>query len=86
MYLFDFHDLWTGRTNFRKRRGYYRRIPETQNLAKWTAGSFTKRTGALYKDCHGEGVFSDLGRWINERRSRLDPDLCEPVCFVARRI
>jgi hypothetical protein len=50
------------------------------------AGLFDKSTGALYKGCHDERLRAILGRWINDRRARLNLNLSEPVRSKGRTI
>jgi hypothetical protein len=59
-------------------------FPRLRETGPRTAGYPRKRKGALYKDCHGEGLRAILGRWINDRPARLNLSLSELVRCARR--
>jgi hypothetical protein len=48
--------LWTGRQFLGNSGVTVQTLLRLRTLPRWTAGYLRKSAGALYEDCHGEGV------------------------------
>jgi hypothetical protein len=84
--LFILNRFWTGHQFSESSRVSAQDNLDSGNSGQWTAGCFSGNRRSLYKDCHGDGVRMNPGRWIRLGRAKLNCWKREPVRCVSPRI